>query len=222
MSGCGDSNDSVSIMKRKVSDDSAETTFSSWMHWKTALVVAATLLVVYLAWFLPMMLPFVVSEHQSATMVTVSYNLSAYIVFLLTGGGLILASLKMGFDKQLYHWIVLIGGIFVIVLGIPWLALEKVEITQNGCYNRTWFGLSQTTLQFADLREFRHAQERTEGSISKGPRPSKMVYVTKTGEEGVFLASYYPTVYYNVTYGQLLLAWALYGKGLSYPVQPAP
>ncbi len=209
-------------MKRKVHDLGAETSLPTWVHWKTALVVAATLMAVYLAWFLPMMLPFVVSEHLSPTMVTISYNLSAYIVFLLTGGGMIMASLKMGFDKQLYHWIVLGGGIFVIVLGIPWLALEKVEITQRGCYSRTWFGFSQTTLQFADLSEFKHVKEPLAAGGSKGPRPSKMIYATKTGEDGIFLSSYYPTVFYNATYGQLLLAWALHGKGLSYPVQPAP
>jgi len=208
-------------MKRKVSDDDAEPVLPSRVDWKMPLVVAATLLGVFLAWFLPMMLPFVVTERISPAMVTISYNGSAYFVYLLTGGGMILASLKMGFGQQIYHWIVLGGGILVIVLGIFWVAFEKVEITQRGCYSRTWFGLSQTTLQFADLKEFKHIQEpRAAGISTKGPRPSKMVYVTKNGDEGIFLSSYYPTVFYNATYGQLLLAWALHGRGMSYPVQP--
>lgn len=208
-------------MKHKHNDDIADTTSPTLEHWKTALVVVGTLVGIYLAWWLPMMLPFVVSEHISQTMVVISYNAAGYFLFLLTGGGMILASLKLGFDRQLYHWIVLGGGVFVIVLGIPWIFMEKVEITQKGCYSRTWFGLSQTTLQFADLKEFKHIQEpRPPVVSSKGPRPSKMVYLSKTGDERTFLASYYPTAFYNTAYGQLLLAWSLFSRGDCFPIRP--
>ncbi|MFT3878719.1 MAG: hypothetical protein QM703_03550 [Gemmatales bacterium] len=208
-------------VERQDDEDISELTPPAPEHWKTALVVVGTLLGICLAWWLPMMLPFVVSEHTSLTMVTISYNAGAYIVYLLAGGGMILASLKLGFERQLYHWIVLGGGIFVMLFGMLYVLMEKVEITQQGCYSRTWFGLSQTTLQFADLKEFKHIQEpRAAGVSTKGPRPSQMVYVTKNGDSGTFLASYYPTVFYNKTYGQLLLAWALFGKGLGFPVQP--
>jgi len=208
-------------MNRKVMNDTGDSTSPALGYGKAALVVLATLAGIYLAWWLPMMLPFVVSERISPTMVTISYNAAGYFLFLLTGGGMILASLKLGFDRQFYHWVVLGGGVFVLVLGIPWLFMEKVEITQQGCYSRTWFGLSQTTLQFADLLEFKHIQEpRAAGASTKGPRPSKMVYIARNGEEGTFLASYYPTAFYNSAYGQLLLAWALFGKGLGFPVQP--
>lgn len=208
-------------MKPKCTDDVVDANLPTWEHLKTGLVVLATLVGIYVAWWLPMMLSFVISEHISAEKVTISYNAAGFFIFLLTGGGMILASLKLGFDRQLYHWIVLGGGISVIVLGIPWIITEKVEITQKGCYYRTWFGLSHTTLQFADLKEFKHVQKPREARVSgKGPRPSKMVFVTKNGEEGAFLASYYPTAFYNTAYGQLLLAWALFGKGLGFPVQP--
>ena len=206
---------------KHLSDDLTETAPPAWEHWKTALVVVGTLLGVCLAWFLPMMLPFVVSEHTSLTKVTISYNAAAYVVYLLVGGGMILASLRLGFERQLYHWIILGGGIFVMVFGMLYVLMENVEITQKGCYSRTWFGLSQTTLQFADLKEFKHVQEpRPAGASTKGPRPSQMVYITKNGDADTFLASYYPTVFYNNAYGQLLLAWALFGKGLGFPVQP--
>lgn len=210
-------------MKRKPKQDDGGSTSPALEYGKASLIVLATLGGIYLAWWLPMMMPFVVSEHTSADKVTIVYNPAGYLLFLLAGGGMILAALKLGFDRQLYHWVVLGGGIFVIVLGIPWLFMEKVEITQQGCYSRTWFGLSQTTLQFADLKVFKHVQEqRSAGASTKGPRPSQMVFITKNGEEGTFLASYYPTVFYNTAYGQLLLAWALFGKGLGFPIGPKP
>lgn len=209
-------------MKRRAVKEVIDTTPPAWAIAKVVLTVIATLLCVYLAWFLPMMLPFVVSEHTSFLMVTISYNATAYVVYLLVGGGMIVASVKLGFERQLYHWIVLIGGILVMVLGMLYVFMEKVEITQQGCYSRTWFGLSQTTLKFADLKEFRHIQEPTAAWSRKGPRPSQMIYVTKHDNAGTFLASYYPTVFYNAAYGQLLLAWALYGKGLAFPVMPKP
>ncbi|HQR05694.1 MAG TPA: hypothetical protein PLN21_02675 [Gemmatales bacterium] len=205
-------------MKRKVLVDSYGSTSQAMTYGKTALVVVGTLLCSCLAWFLPLMLPFIVSERTSLTMLTISYNIAAYIVYLLVGGGMILASLKLGFERQLYHWLVLGGGIFVMVFGMLYVLMEKVEITQQGCYSRTWFGLSQTTLQFADLKEFKHIQEpRPAGASPKRPRPSQMVYITKNGDTGTFLASYYPTVLYNTAYGQLLLAWSLFSRGEGFP-----
>lgn len=184
--------------------------------------IGFTLILMYIITLLPTLMPFCVSEKQTETSVTIGFAAVALLLIVAGGSGMILAALKLGFGRQVFHWILLAGGVIVIIFGLPYLGLEKVEITKEGCSARTWFGLSSTHLRFAELEQFKHTQQPLNPNAwrsGKGPRPGKMEYVTKGGEEGVFYSSYYPTAVYNRAMGQLLLAWALHRKGLEYPVK---
>ena len=94
---------------------------------KIAAVLVTVVLLVLIGIFLPTMIPFVISEETTPTQITITYSLGAYVLYLLIGGGMILAALKLGFDRQLYHWAVLAGGGAVILIGLL-LAATDLEV----------------------------------------------------------------------------------------------
>lgn len=58
---------------------------------------------------------------------------------------------RLGTDHVAYNWGFLAGGALILVLGLPWLALEKVAATPEALVVRSWWGLYRFHLPFAQV-----------------------------------------------------------------------
>lgn len=91
-----------------------------------------------------------------------TYTSTALIVTVLAGLLLSGAGFVVGTDRQLWNFALVGAGAGIILFAAPWLAGEKLEMTPHGFAYRSWWGLSTTRHDFADLAALR---------IQHHPRP---------------------------------------------------
>ncbi len=162
-------------------------------------------------WFVVVALPGAVSETKKGDVTVIAYSPIGYLGFLAVGGGMIVASLKLGLNKQLHHWLLIGTGVLFILVGLPYAAMERMELTPTSCTLRSLFS-STREIQFDDLEgltEFREPYKpwRRAGS----PRQSRIMIRPKDRPEEVFLSSRYPSTFYNKAAMNLLFQWSMYG-----------
>ena len=67
------------------------------------------------------------------------------------GGVLVVAGLRLGFERQFHNWLFVGLGISVAVLGTTFAACERVEITSDRFAVRRWWGLESRAWRYEDL-----------------------------------------------------------------------
>jgi hypothetical protein len=113
---------------------------------------------------------------------TYRYTALSILVVAVLGIIVAVAGLFVPTERQFYNYAVVGTGLGIVLLGTSYLALEKVEVTQDAVVVRGWWRLTGGELKFDQMRQIRVVHHQHRGWRRR--HSESLHYEMRDGSEG--------------------------------------
>ena len=117
---------------------------------------------------------------------------------------------RLGTDHVALNWGLVAGGTGTILLGVTWLAWEKVELTRDALTVRSWWGLYRLYLPLAEISEL--PEEHHQQAWRRRPQWRSLHYRMKDGRTGTLSSDIAHHPLWSATYPYLLRLHRIKGQ----------